>query len=64
MVIEGEGLLTRAAQSNRFGRFQGEATIQSVHVQRPIKGRVNLGALHVLYDLLVALTGSLGARIG
>jgi RNA polymerase sigma-70 factor, ECF subfamily len=64
MVIEAEGLLTRAAQSGRFGRFQCEAAIQSVHIQRPITGRLNLDALRVLYDLLVALTGSLGAHIG
>lgn len=64
MVIEAEGLLTHAAQSGRFGRFQCEAAIQSVHIQRPITGRLNLDALLVLYDLLVDLTGSLGAHIG
>lgn len=64
MVIEAEGLLTRAAQAGRFGRFQCEAAIQSVHIQRPITGRLNLGALRALYELLVRQTGSLGARIG
>jgi RNA polymerase sigma-70 factor (ECF subfamily) len=64
MVIEAERLLTGAAQSGRFGRFQCEAAIQSVHIQRPITGRLNLDALRVLYDLLVTLTGSLGAQIG
>lgn len=34
MVIEAEGLLTQAARAGRFGRFQCEAAIQSVHVQR------------------------------
>lgn len=63
-VIEAEGLLTRAAQAGRFGRFQCEAAIQSLHVQRPITGVLNLAALRALYDLLVAQTGSLGARIG
>jgi RNA polymerase sigma-70 factor (ECF subfamily) len=64
LVIEAEGLLTRAAQAGRFGRFQCEAAIQSVHVQRPVTGRLNLSALRALYDLLVDQTGSLGARIG
>lgn len=64
LVIEAEGLLTRAAQAGRFGRFQREAAIQSVHIQRPITGRLNLSALRALYDLLVEQTGSLGAQIG
>lgn len=64
MVIEAEGLLTRAAQSGRLGSFQCEAAIQSVNIQRPITGRLNLDALRVHYDLLVAQTGSVGAQIG
>ncbi len=64
MVIEAEGLLTHAAQAGRFGRYQCEAAIQSVHVQRPVTGQLNLGALRVLYDLLVRQTDSIGARIG
>jgi RNA polymerase sigma-70 factor (ECF subfamily) len=64
MVIEAEGLLSQAAQAGRFGRFQCEAAIQSVHVQRAFTGRLNLEALGTLYELLIAQTGSLGARIG
>lgn len=64
MVIEAETLLTEAARIGRFGRFQCEAAIQSVHVQRPITGQLNLSALRTLYDLLVEKTGSLGAQIG
>lgn len=64
MIIEAEGLLATAAQAARFGRFQCEAAIQSVHIQRPVTGRLNLQALRLLYDLLVAHTGSLGAQIG
>ena len=63
-IIEAEGLLTHAAQAGRFGRFQCEAAIQSVHAQRPITGHLNLAALRTLYDLLVEQTGSLGAHIG
>jgi RNA polymerase sigma-70 factor (ECF subfamily) len=64
MIIEAEGWLMAAAQAGRFGRFQCEAAIQSVHVQRPVTGRLNLGALRVLYDLLVAHTDSIAAAIG
>lgn len=64
MIIEAEGLLVAAARAGRFGRFQCEAAIQSVHVQRPITGQTNYDALRRLYDLLVMRDGSLGARIG
>jgi RNA polymerase sigma-70 factor, ECF subfamily len=63
-IIEAEGLLTAAARAGRFGRYQCEAAIQSVHVQRPITGRLNLAALRTLYDLLVSQSDSIGARIG
>ncbi|MCB1449241.1 MAG: RNA polymerase subunit sigma-70 [Nitratireductor sp.] len=64
MIVEAEGLLTQAAQAGRFGRFQCEAAIQSVHVQRPITGQVNFDALVILYNLLVQHTDNIGARIG
>lgn len=63
-IIEAEGLLTAAARVGRFGRYQCEAAIQSVHVQRPITGQLNLAALRTLYDLLIAQSDSIGARIG
>lgn len=64
LIIEAEGLLTDAARAARFGRYQCEAAIQSVHIQRPITGRLNLTALRTLYDLLVAHTDGIGAQIG
>ena len=64
MIIEAEGLLTTAARAGRFGRYQCEAAIQSVHVQRPLTGQLNLPALRTLYDLLVAHSDGIGARIG
>ncbi|KPP80418.1 MAG: RNA polymerase ECF subfamily sigma 70 factor [Oceanicaulis sp. HLUCCA04] len=64
MVIEAEGLLIAAARAGRFGRYQCEAAIQSVHVQRAATGQLNLQALRTLYDLLVTRTDSIGARIG
>ncbi|PLL10574.1 RNA polymerase subunit sigma-70 [Tabrizicola sp. TH137] len=63
-IIEAENLLTAAARAARFGRYQCEAAIQSVHIQRPITGKLNLAALRTLYDLLVAHTDGIGARIG
>ncbi|WP_415020365.1 DUF6596 domain-containing protein [Aestuariivirga sp.] len=63
MIIEAEALLTHAARMGQFGRYQCEAAIQSVHIQRPITGRINHQGLLVLYDLLVAHTDSIAARI-
>ena len=64
MILEAEGLLTSAARSARFGRFQCEAAIQSVHVQRPITGRTNHDALGILYDLLAMHAPSVGVLVG
>jgi RNA polymerase sigma-70 factor, ECF subfamily len=63
-MIEAENLLTAASLSGRFGRYQCEAAIQSVHIQRPITGQANTAALRTLYDILVAQSDSIGARIG
>jgi RNA polymerase sigma-70 factor (ECF subfamily) len=62
-IGEAEALLIAAAQAGQFGRYQCEAAIQSVHIQRPITGKPNLEALLSLYDMLVARSDSIGARI-
>lgn len=62
-IIEAESLLTAASRAGRFGSYQCEAAIQSVHIQRPITGRLNLEALRMLYDLLISQSDSIGARI-
>lgn len=64
MIIEAEALLTAAARCGVFGRFQCEAAIQSVHVQRPITGRTNHDALVMLYAMLAAAFPSIGVRVG
>ena len=64
MIVEAEGLLTSAARSGQFGRFQCEAAIQSVHVQRPVAGRPNHDALRILYDLLAEHVPSVGVLVG
>jgi RNA polymerase sigma-70 factor (ECF subfamily) len=64
MIIEAEGLLTEASRHGRFGRFQCEAAIQSVHAQRGITGVTNHAALRTLYDLLLERAPSLGVIVG
>lgn len=63
-IIEAEGLLVTAARIGRFGRFQGEAAIQSVHIQRPITGRTDYRAIAALYDLLADDFATLGILVG
>lgn len=64
LIVEAEALLTEASQAQHFGRYQTEAAIQSVHVQRPFSGATNYPALRQLYALLVRQHPSLGALIG
>lgn len=64
LIIEAEGLLTEASRRGRFGRFQCEAAIQSVHAQRPILGHTNHQALITLYALLAEHAPSVGAHVG
>lgn len=63
MIIEAEGLLTSAARHARFGRFQCEAAIQSVHCQRPLVGGTNFQALATLYDLLARHHPTIGVLV-
>ncbi|MDP3493963.1 MAG: sigma factor [Hyphomonadaceae bacterium] len=63
MIIEAEGLLTAASRFGVFGRFQTEAAIQSVHVQRAVTGITQVRALVHLYDFLCSEHPSLGAMV-
>lgn len=63
LIIEGERRLTAASRAARFGRFQCEAAIQSVHLQRGITGQVEYAAIETLYDLLMAHAPSVGAAV-
>jgi len=63
MIVEAEGLLARASSHQRFGRFQCEAAIQSVHAQRAITGRIRHDAIRLLYDLLLSKERSLGVAV-
>ncbi len=64
MVIEAEELLARAARAGRFGRYQCEAAIQSVHAQAALTGRTHHAALATLYGLLAERCPSIGASVG
>ena len=55
MIVEAERELAAAGAGGRPGRFQLEAAIQSVHVQRGVTGRTNWEAVAMLYDGLVAI---------
>lgn len=52
MIAEAEAALTAASRAGRLGRFQLEASVQSVHAARARSGRTDHGALVLLYDLL------------
>ncbi len=62
-IAEAEGLLNRAAESGRIGRFQLEAAIQSVHAQRAQTGETNWEAIALLYEGLVRLAPTIGATV-
>ncbi|WP_395678499.1 RNA polymerase sigma factor [Inquilinus sp.] len=64
MLAEAERILSAAAQDKRFGRFQLEAAIQSVHAQRARTGRTDWEAIALLYQGLVCLAPTIGALVG
>jgi RNA polymerase sigma-70 factor (ECF subfamily) len=64
MIVEAERELAVAGTGGRPGRYQLEAAIQSVHVQRGVTGRTNWEAVALLYDGLVALAPTVGALVG
>ena len=59
LIARGEGLLRRAHDFGRPGRFQYEAAIASAHCSRP----TDLEALRKLYRALVRVAPSLGAAV-
>jgi predicted RNA polymerase sigma factor len=64
MIAEAERELAAVARRARFGRFQLEAAIQSVHAERGRTGRTDWGAIVWFYERLVELSPTLGARVG
>jgi RNA polymerase sigma-70 factor (ECF subfamily) len=64
MIDEAQQLLAAAERAGRIGRFQLEAAIQSVHVQRAWTGRTDWEAIALLYEGLARLAPTIGALIG
>jgi RNA polymerase sigma-70 factor (ECF subfamily) len=63
MIVEAERTLSDAARAATLGRFQIEASIQSVHVQRAFTGVTRWDALATLYDLLLRVAPTTGVRV-
>jgi predicted RNA polymerase sigma factor len=68
LIASGENLLRRAHALGAIGRFQLEAAIQSVHCSRIAEnattgGDTDFGALKKLYEALVTVAPTLGARV-
>jgi len=64
MIDEAERILAGASEAGRPGRFQLEAAIQSVHAQRAVTGRTDWEAIALLYEGLIRLAPTIGARVG
>lgn len=64
MIDHAESLLQRAGRLGKPGRFQIEAAIQSAHAQRRVTVGTEWRVITALYELLMALSPALGARIG
>jgi predicted RNA polymerase sigma factor len=62
-IQEAEAELAEAARFGRVGRFQLEAAIQSVHVDRARTGRTDWAAIVMFYEQLVRVAPTLGARV-
>lgn len=64
LIREAAGLLSTAAKHLQPGRFQLEAAIQSVHIERARTGVTNWAAIVNFYNQLVAISPTIGARVG
>jgi RNA polymerase sigma-70 factor (ECF subfamily) len=63
MIDRADRLLAEAGAMGRFGRFQCEAAIQSVHSEGARRGRTNWPALATLHAALDRLSPSLGGTV-
>jgi RNA polymerase sigma-70 factor (ECF subfamily) len=63
MIGEAERMLTEAAKHRTLGRFQLEAAIQSLHVERLFTGQANWSSLLQLYELLVSISPTAGIHV-
>ncbi|MBB4480250.1 RNA polymerase sigma factor [Rhizobium etli] len=63
MIAEADALLRKAGSFERFGPFQCQAAIQSVHAARRLSGTTDWQALTTLYAALLQMKPTLGARV-
>ncbi|MBB2752215.1 UNVERIFIED_ORG: RNA polymerase sigma-70 factor (ECF subfamily) [Rhizobium aethiopicum] len=63
MIAEADALLRKAGGFDRFGPFQCQAAIQSVHAARRLSGATDWQALTTLYAALVTMKPTLGAHV-
>jgi predicted RNA polymerase sigma factor len=63
-IADANHLLAQAARQQRPGRFQLEAALQSAHIDGIRSGRTDWTAITVLYDGLVRIAPTIGARVG
>jgi len=64
LIEEAEHHLTKAFKRARSGRFQLEASIQSVHAERARTGRTDWTAILLFYERLLRVSPGLGTQIG
>lgn len=63
LIAEAEAVLQHAASMAMPGRFQYEAAVQSVHAARRHSGQTDWASILLLYDALLACTGSIVVAI-
>lgn len=63
MMAEADALVRRAGNFDRFGSFQCQAAIQSVHATRRRTAATDWEALVTLYRALVTMKPTLGAKV-
>ena len=63
MIGEAERILAAASHAGKPGRFQLEAAIQSAHAERAVTGRTDWEAIALLYEGLIRMAPTIGARV-
>src|SRR6202023_416108 len=63
-IEEAERHLAKASSRGRWGRFQLEAAIQSVHAERARSGRTEWVAIMLFYEQLIRISPTLGTQTG
>ncbi|KQV66108.1 DUF6596 domain-containing protein [Rhizobium sp. Root1220] len=63
MLSEADALLRRAGTMDRFGPFQCQAAIQSVHAARRLTGATDWNSLLAFYEALLMMKPTIGAQV-